>query len=93
MSTPSAAATPATFDQATTRNGFYFWTSILLLAFLVIGFAPSLYLRAFFEVPPIPAYLHVHGAIHFAGREITWANLDPGGMRMERGWPITSAGE
>jgi hypothetical protein len=63
MSTPIAAASSATFDRATTRNGFYFWTSILLLAFLVIGFAPSLYLRAFFDVPPIPAYLHVHGAI------------------------------
>lgn len=64
MSTPTAAAaTAATFDRATARNRFYFWTSVLLLAFLVIGFAPSLYLRAFFEVPPIPTYLHVHGAI------------------------------
>jgi len=62
MSTSTASAS-ATFDRATTRSGFYFWTSLLLLAFLVIGFAPSLYLRAFFEVPPIPAYLHVHGAI------------------------------
>jgi hypothetical protein len=62
MSTSTASAS-ATFDRATTRSGFYLWTSLLLLAFLVIGFAPSLYLRAFFEVPPIPAYLHVHGAI------------------------------
>jgi len=62
MSTTTATAA-ATFDRAATRTGFFFWTSILLLAFLVIGFAPSLYLRAFFEVPPIPLYLHVHGAI------------------------------
>jgi hypothetical protein len=63
MSISAAAANAASFDRASTRTGFFFWTSVLLLAFLVIGFAPSLYLRAFFEVPPIPAYLHVHGAV------------------------------
>lgn len=63
MATSAAAASAASFDRAGTRTGFFFWVSVLLLAFLVIGFAPSLYLRAFFEVPPIPAYLHVHGAI------------------------------
>jgi hypothetical protein len=30
---------------------------------LIVGFAPSLYLRAFFDVPPIAGYLHVHGAV------------------------------
>lgn len=59
----TATATQIGLERAAARSGFFFWISLLLLAFLVIGFAPSLYLRAFFEVPPIPAYLHVHGAI------------------------------
>ena len=59
----TATATEIGLERAAVRSGFFFWISVLLLAFLVIGFAPSLYLRAFFEVPPIPAYLHVHGAI------------------------------
>jgi hypothetical protein len=63
MSTPVAVASAAPLDRASERNGFFFWATVFLLAFLVIGFAPSLYLRAFFEAPPIPAYLHVHGAI------------------------------
>jgi hypothetical protein len=29
---------------------------------LLVGFSRTLYLRLFFEVPPIPTYLHVHGA-------------------------------
>jgi len=29
---------------------------------LLVGFSRTLYLRLFFEVPPIPSYLHVHGA-------------------------------
>jgi hypothetical protein len=35
----------------------------LLLSFLLIGFAPTLYLRQFFAVPPIPGYLYVHGGV------------------------------
>jgi hypothetical protein len=37
--------------------------SAVLLLIVFSGFARSLYLRAFFETPPIPAYLYVHGAI------------------------------
>jgi hypothetical protein len=59
----TATATQIGLERAAARSGFFFWISVLLLAFLMIGFAPSLYLRAFFEVPPIPIYLHVHGAI------------------------------
>lgn len=36
---------------------------MLLLSFLLLGFAPTLYLRAFTEPQPIPAYLHVHGVV------------------------------
>ena len=45
------------------RSGFFFWLSVLLLSFLLLGFAPTLYLRAFTDPEPIPAYLHVHGVV------------------------------
>lgn len=34
-----------------------------LLAVLVIGFAPTFFLRAFFDVPPMPAYLYAHAVV------------------------------
>jgi hypothetical protein len=37
--------------------------SLFLLALVLIGFAPTLYLRSFFPIPPVPPYLYVHGAI------------------------------
>lgn len=46
-----------------TRDRFFFWMSVLLLGILALGFAPTLYLRLLFDPEPIPAYLHVHGAI------------------------------
>ena len=49
--------------DAVTRSGFFFWVSVLLLAFLLIGFSPTLYLREFFPVEPIPGYLYAHGII------------------------------
>jgi hypothetical protein len=49
--------------RAATRTGFFFWMSALLLAFLLVGFAPTLYLREFFPVAPIPGYLYVHGIV------------------------------
>jgi hypothetical protein len=46
------------------RRGFYFYMSVVLLLAMLIGFAPTVYLRGmFFEVAPIPLYLHVHGAV------------------------------
>jgi hypothetical protein len=63
MPAQTATATEISLERTAARSGFFFWAAVLLLAFLVIGFAPSLYLRAFFDTPPIPAYLHVHGAI------------------------------
>jgi hypothetical protein len=62
MAAQTATATELSLERSAAR-GFFFWTSLLLLAFLLVGFAPSLYLRLLFEVPPIPGYLHVHGAI------------------------------
>ena len=45
------------------RSKFFFGMSIVLLLFVLSGFAPTLYLRAFFDVPPIPGYLYLHGVI------------------------------
>jgi len=48
--------------QTRSRDRFFLSMSGLLLLILLIGFSRTLYLRLFFEVPPIPSYLHVHGA-------------------------------
>jgi hypothetical protein len=42
---------------------FFFIMPLVLLAIVLFGFAPSLYLRPLFTNPPIPSYLYVHGAI------------------------------
>jgi hypothetical protein len=44
------------------RDRFFLAMSGLLLLILLVGFSRTLYLRLLFEVPPIPTYLHVHGA-------------------------------
>ncbi len=48
--------------QTRSRDRFFLAMSVLLLLILLAGFSRTLYLRLFFEVPPIPSYLHVHGA-------------------------------
>jgi len=48
--------------QTKSRDRFFLAMSGFLLLILLVGFSRTLYLRLFFEVPPIPAYLHVHGA-------------------------------
>lgn len=48
---------------ARTRNRFFLGMAGTLLLLVLIGFSPSLYLRVFFPVPPIPGYLHLHGAV------------------------------
>jgi hypothetical protein len=67
MATQTATATQvgsaAKATEAARRTSFFFWSSTLLLSFLVIGFAPTLYLRAFFDVPSIPGYLYLHGGV------------------------------
>jgi len=59
-----AAATPADAGRVIRRrSGFYFGASIALLLSVLIGFAPTLYLRALFPGRPIGGHLYVHGAI------------------------------
>ena len=49
--------------KARARSGFFLGMSILLMALVLIGFGPTLYFRPLFDVPPIPAYLYLHGWI------------------------------
>ena len=42
---------------------FFPGVSAALLAAMLVGFAPTFYLRSLFDVPPIPVYLYVHGFV------------------------------
>lgn len=48
---------PRVFD----RSGFFFAISLAILAVVLAGFAPTLYLRAFLDTPPVPPYVIAHG--------------------------------
>lgn len=67
MADTAQAAVPVPPRQspaaAVTRDGFYFWTATLLFALLLVGFAPTFFLRIAFGGPPVAAHLHVHGAV------------------------------
>jgi hypothetical protein len=43
------------------RSHFAVGIAAAMLAVNIVGFAPTLYLRPFFDVPPIPGYLYAHG--------------------------------
>lgn len=45
------------------RPGFFFAAHCALLAVVLVGFGRTFYLRAFFDLGPLPARLYVHGAI------------------------------
>ncbi len=45
-----------------TRSPFFVVMAALLLGIALVGFAPSFYLKTFFETPELPWYLHLHGA-------------------------------
>ncbi len=45
------------------RSRFAVAMAVGMLIVNLVGFGPTLYLRALFDVPPIPAYLYAHGAI------------------------------
>jgi hypothetical protein len=36
------------------RSNFFLYTSYVLLVIVLVGFSPTFYLRAFFDVPVIP---------------------------------------
>lgn len=55
--------------NATTRSGgrlgrhLYIATSFIFLALVFWTFARTFYLKSFFRTPPLPALLHIHGAV------------------------------
>jgi hypothetical protein len=64
MSADSASlATAAGLSRATTRNRFFLGMTLVMGAIVLIGFTPTLYGRAAFNVPKMPGYLYLHGAV------------------------------
>jgi hypothetical protein len=63
-STIAAASTTGATAAAgvRARSRFFFVMSGVIFAFVLVGFARTLYLRVFFDVPPVPTRLLVHGA-------------------------------
>jgi hypothetical protein len=46
-----------------TRSSFFFMAHAALFVLVLVGFAPTFFLRAFFDVPPIRASLYIHGTV------------------------------
>lgn len=67
MSGLAAAASSAGARGAALRHRicqpFFVAMALLLIATVVLGFSRTLFFRAFFDVPSIPPYLFVHGAV------------------------------
>lgn len=59
----SPASSGAIQARAKHRSGFFFTLSVAILLIVLIGFAPTLYLRPLFAVPAIPGYVYLHGAV------------------------------
>lgn len=63
MATNVAVSVPPATTRRVQRSRFFFGAALILLLTVFVGFAPTLFLRAFFDVPPIPMYLYFHGAM------------------------------
>ncbi|MEP7314652.1 MAG: hypothetical protein ABI859_18860 [Pseudomonadota bacterium] len=50
-------------DKPRVWRRFALCFALTMLAVNLVGFSRTFYLRPFFDVPPIPGYLYVHGAI------------------------------
>jgi hypothetical protein len=59
----AAVSRDATTWRERFATRFFLVASIVMLAIVVVGFAPTLLVRPLFDVPAIPAYLYVHGAV------------------------------
>lgn len=51
------------FLRSRVSRWFYCGMATTLLVAVVVAFAPTFFLRGRFDVPPIPAYLYVHGVV------------------------------
>jgi hypothetical protein len=60
-----ALATDLTPDRRATRpaGGFFFLAHVALLVAVLVGFAPTFYLRPLYSTHPLPIVLYVHGAV------------------------------
>lgn len=54
---------PSTIAAERGRNGFARGMALAMLLLVLVGFSPTFFLRIFFNVPDIPPYLLVHGAV------------------------------
>ena len=73
MATNSAdalGAGHANAPRAVRRSTFFFWMSLVVLAVVLAGFGRTLFLRAFYPVPALPAYVFAHGVVMAA-----WCSL------------------
>jgi hypothetical protein len=59
----AVAADAARVPRAAARSRFFIGVAVLLLAFVLSGFARTFFLRPFFDVLPVPWYVYLHGAI------------------------------
>ena len=54
---------PPAMARARAKLTFPGGLSLAMLVVILVGFAPTFFLRAFFDVPEIPGYLILHGAV------------------------------
>jgi len=57
----SGLPAPGARLRAAPRSRFAVGMAFAMLTVNLVGFGPTLYLRPFFDVPPIPGYLYAHG--------------------------------
>ena len=56
-------STTATTVAAQRRTSFFNAMAVALLLVVVVGFAPTFFLRHFFDVPRVPGYVLLHGVV------------------------------
>jgi len=63
VATAPAANLGSSGEGIRARSKYFLGAALLLLALVFTGFGRTLFARAFFDVPPIPWYLFVHGFV------------------------------
>lgn len=64
MSTTTRDVAPTIRTAPLTRGRLFFVVmSAAILVAVLVGFSPTFYLRAFFEAPPLPFYIYLHGGL------------------------------
>ena len=62
QTTTAVAAANRTRTESQARSIFFVSMSGILLLIVLLGFSPTLYLRAYFDASDVPIYLLIHGA-------------------------------